>query len=151
MNYSSNILATSAPVLQCLLKTCKHDNRYDSMQAIFDEYSGESKEMYQKYTAEEAYRIASLENKKLYYKMFFCFIVDVYYINHPDEDDAINDEKYIENLVRLGEIMDEIPITHKPILAQSDAEYYSSILKASEVHKVMFSLLIEQLNILKEN
>lgn len=67
--------------------------------------------------------------------MFFCFIVDVYYINHPDEDDAINDEKYIENLVRLGEIMDEIPITHKPILAQSDAEYYSSILKASEVHK----------------
>lgn len=150
MNYSSNILATSAPVLQCLLKTCKHDNRYDSMQAIFDEYSGESKEMSQKYTAEEAYRIASLENKNCTTKCFF-FIVDVYYINHPDEDDAINDEKYIENLVRLGEIMDEIPITHKPILAQSDAEYYSSILKASEVHKVMFSLLIEQLNILKEN
>ena len=124
--------------------------RYNSMQSIFDGYSAESKEIYQQYTAEEAYRIASFENKKLYYKMFYCFITDVYYINHFDKIDAENDE-YIDNLVRLGEIMDELPIEHEPILALSDAEYYSAILKASEVHSEMFDLLIEQLNIMTEN
>lgn len=77
----------------------------------------------------------------------FCFIVDVYYINHPDKIEAENDE-YIDNLVRLGEIMDELPIEHETILALSDAEYYGSILKASEVYKEMFALLIEQFNIM---
>jgi hypothetical protein len=33
------------------------------MQEIFNEYSGESNEAYQKYTPEEAYRIVSLESK----------------------------------------------------------------------------------------
>lgn len=121
--------------------------RYNSIQSIFDEYSGNSKEIYKQYPAEEAYRIASFDNKKLHYKIMFCFIVDVYYINHPDKIDAENDE-YIDNLVRLGEIMDELPIEHEPILALSDAEYYGSILKASEVYKEMFALLIEQFNIM---
>lgn len=124
--------------------------QYDLMQSVFDEYSAESKEIYQYYTAEKAYRISSLETKKLHYKIMFCFIADVYYINHPDAIGVDNDE-YIGYLVGLGEIMDEIPFTHESILALSDAEYYSSILKASEVHKEMFDLLIKQLNVIIES
>ncbi len=119
---------------------------YDLMQTIFDEYAVDGKEIHQKYRPEEAYRITSLEYKKLHYKIMSLFIVDVYYINHPDDNDASRNE-YIGNIVRLGEIMDEIPIAHESILALSDAEYYGSILKASEVHNKMFDLLVEQLNI----
>ena len=80
----------------------------------------------------------------------FYFIVDVYYINHPEQIDAENDV-YMDNLVRLDEKMDEIPIEHESILAQSDAEYYSAILKVSNVHHEMFDLLIGQLNISLES
>ena len=37
------------------------------------------------------------------------------------------------------------------ILVLSDAEYYSSVLKASEAHSEMFDLFIEQLNILTKS
>lgn len=123
---------------------------YDLMQTIFNEYAVDVKEIYQKYRPEEAYRITSLEYKKLHYKIMSLFIVDVYYTNHPYDNDASRDE-YIGNIVGLGEIMDEIPIEYEPILALSDAEYYGSILKASGVHREMIDLLVEQINIMIES
>lgn len=77
-------------------------------------------------------------------------IVDLCFMNHPKEVDGNNDE-FIDHLNYLGDIMDELPINHELILALSDAEYYSAILKASNVHKVMFDLLIEQFNIMIES
>ena len=124
-------------------------NSYDFIQSLFDENVEVMQTWFENTTENDAYRVISFENKKLYYKILFTYIFELYIINNPDGIDRANNE-YIDQLVELGEKMDEITADYEYILTLSDAKYYQSVLKVSEIHREMFDLLIEQMNIMIE-
>jgi hypothetical protein len=46
--------------------------------------------------------------------------------------------------------MDEIPTNEREILTLDDSQYYKSIVKSSEVQKMMLDLLIKEIEILQQ-
>ena len=105
--------------------------------------------IFKKYKAESAYRIASLDNKKLYFKTFSGLIIDLYSINNQNIEENVYNN-YIQNLIKLGEVMDKIPSDYESMLKLSDKVYIDYILKSSGVQKSMLNLLVNELKILKQ-
>ena len=123
--------------------------KYDNMAALFQDYSMESEEMYNNYAKELAYKIVSLNNKKLFYKTLVNLNVDIYLANNPDVGEAAYN-KYLDELRRLGGELDEIPSDEATIIALSEKDYLDCLLKSSAVQKSMLTLLTNELKSLKK-
>jgi hypothetical protein len=123
--------------------------RYDDMYILFQNDSLEMETTYKNYTAETAYRIVSLENKKLHFKTFAGLIIDIYSINHQNSDKS-GFNNYVQGLVKLGEEVDEIPSSYDIIAKLTEQEYYDYVLKSSEIQKKMLNLLVTEIMILKQ-
>jgi hypothetical protein len=123
--------------------------RYGRMQNMFENSDTENKNIFDNHSQEQAYRIVSLNNKKLFFKIFAGLIIDIYSINNQDVDD-ITFNNYAKSILKQGEKMDEIPSDIDKINALNDAEYYTNILKSSEVQKSMLNQLISEIKILKQ-
>jgi hypothetical protein len=123
--------------------------RYGRMQNMFENSDTENKNIFDNHSQEQAYRIVSLNNKKLFFKIFAGLIIDIYSINNQDVDD-ITFNNYAKSILKQGEKMDEIPSDIDKINALNDAEYYTNILKSSKVQKSMLNQLISEIKILKQ-
>jgi hypothetical protein len=123
--------------------------RYNDMYTLFQNDSLENENTFKNYSAETAYRIVSLENKKLFFKSFVGLIIDIYSINNQNAEES-DYNKYMQGLVKLGEEMDKIPSSYDAILNLSEQEYYEHILKSSEVQKSMLNLLVTEIKTLKQ-
>ena len=123
--------------------------KYDNMAALFQDYSMESEEMYNNYAKELAYKIVSLNNKKLFYKTLVNLNVDIYLANNPDVGEAAYN-KYLDELRRLGGELDKIPSDEATIIALSEKDYLDCLLKSSAVQKSMLTLLTNELKSLKK-
>lgn len=123
--------------------------RYDDMYTLFQSDSLENENTFKNYSAETAFRIVSLENKKLYFKSFVGLIIDIYSINNQNAEES-DYNNYMQGLVKLGEEMDKIPSNYNSIVKLSEQEYYNYILKSSEVQKSMLNLLVTEIKTLKQ-
>jgi hypothetical protein len=122
--------------------------RYGRMMELFQNSSAENKYYIDNKTKEQAFKLISLNNKKLYFKIFAGLIVDIYGINNQDVDDNTYNN-FVQLILKQGEKMDEIPTDEQEILNLNDSQYYKSIVKSSEVQKELFDLLIKEIEILE--
>jgi hypothetical protein len=123
--------------------------RYDNMNEMFKNSNSQNNAYYKNNTKEQAFKITSLNNKKLFFKVFAGLIIDIYGINNQDADDNTYDN-YVKSILKQGEKMDEIPTNEREILTLDDSQYYKSIVKSSEVQKMMLDLLIKEIEILQQ-
>jgi len=122
--------------------------RYGEMYALFQKDSLEMEIAFNNYSPETAYRIVSLENKKLFFMIFVGMIVDIYSVNNQHVNESeFND--YIQTLINLGEEMDKIPSSYDAISIMDDQEYHNYILASSEIQKAMLELLATEIGLLK--
>jgi hypothetical protein len=123
--------------------------RFDDMYTLFQNDSLENETTFKNYSTETAYRIVSLENKKLYFMTFSGLIIDIYSANNQN----ISESEYNifgQALINLGEEMDKIPSNYDVIVKLKEQEYYEYILKSSEIQKNMLNLLVTEIKILKQ-
>lgn len=123
--------------------------RYDNMQDMFKHNKLENESIFKNNTPEQAYRITSFNNKKLFFKIFAGLIIDIYSINNQDVDDNTYND-YMKTILKLGEKMDEIPFDNAKITKLNNLQYYAYILKSSEVQKAMLNLLAKEIDVLKQ-
>lgn len=123
--------------------------RYDNMQDMFKHNKLENESIFKNNTPEQAYRITSFNNKKLFFKIFAGLIIDIYSINNQDVDDTTYND-YMKAILKLGEKMDEIPFDNAKITKLNNLQYYAYILKISEVQKAMLNLLAKEIDVLKQ-
>lgn len=123
--------------------------RYDNMQDMFKHNKLENESIFKNNTPEQAYRITSFNNKKLFFKIFAGLIIDIYSINNQDVDDTTYND-YMKTILKLGEKMDEIPFDNAKITKLNNLQYYAYILKSSEVQKAMLNLLAKEIDVLKQ-
>lgn len=123
--------------------------RYDNMQDMFKHNKLENEYIFKNTSQEQAYRITSFNNKKLFFKIFAGLIIDIYSINNKDVDDTTYND-YMKTILKLGEKMDEIPFDNAKITKLNSLQYYAYILKSSEVQKAMLNLLAKEIDVLKQ-
>lgn len=123
--------------------------RYNNMNEMFKSSYSENNAYFKSNTKEKAFKITSLNNKKLFFKIFAGLIIDIYGINNQDaNDDTYNN--YVQSILKQGEKMDEIPSNEQEILKLDDGQYYKMIIKSSEVQKTMLGLLVKEIEILQQ-
>lgn len=118
--------------------------KFPDMNERYQGFSSKNEELFKKYSALSAYKISSLNNKKLYYMTVVSLIVDLYSVNNP----SVSNEEFkssMHELVYLGDKMDEIPTNHELTITLSNQEYYHWIEQASEVQKTLMGLLVNEL------
>ncbi len=118
--------------------------RYSDMNDVYNRYNTAMEEIYKHYSENEAYKIASLQNKKLFYKTFVNFIIDLYFVNNQDTEETIIN-KYFKNLTLKGETLDKIPNDYNKILNLSDKEYFDYLVSTSQIQKEMIQLLTTEI------
>lgn len=122
---------------------------YDEIHTLYQNNSLEMESTFKNYSAENAYRIVSFENKKLNYKNLVGLIFNIYLTNNQNSDESVV-ENYLQILIKLGEEMDEIPGNNDITVNLTEQEYYNYILKSSEIQKKLFDLFITEIKILKQ-
>ena len=123
--------------------------RYEKMNTQFQKISLENQNNFKNYSSEMAYRITSLNNKKLFYMIFVGLIIDVFKINNQNiNDEAFN--QYAQGLINIGGSMDEIPSTNEAVVKLTEQEYFEYVLKGSKNQNAMLNLLINEIRILKQ-
>jgi hypothetical protein len=123
--------------------------RYDNMNEMFKNSNSKNNVYFKNNTKEQAFKVTSLNNKKLFFKIFAGLIIDIYGINNQDADDKTYNN-YVQLILKQGEKMDEIPTNEQEILTLDDSQYYKSIIKSSEVQKTMLGLLVKEIEILQQ-
>lgn len=118
--------------------------RYSDMNDVYKRYNNEMEEIYKHYSENEAYKIASLQNKKLFYKTFVNLIIDLYFVNNQDTEETIIN-KYFNNVTLKGETLDKIPNDYNKILNLSDKEYFDYLVSTSQIQKEMIQLLTTEI------
>jgi hypothetical protein len=122
---------------------------YNNMNEMFKSSYSENNAYFKSNTKEKAFKITSLNNKKLFFKILSDLIIDIYGINNQDaSDDTYNN--YVQSIVKQGEKMNEIPTNEQEILKLDDSQYYKMIIKSSEVQKTMLGLLVKEIEILQQ-
>ncbi|MCL7765034.1 hypothetical protein MPF19_16545 [Polaribacter sp. Z014] len=123
--------------------------RYNNMNDLFKKNILKNESIFKNASKEQAYKIASFNNKKLFFMIFAGLIIDIYTLNNKGVDDTIYNN-YMQNILKLGEKMDEIPSDNTKIMNLKESEYYLYLLKSSEVQKSMLKLLINEINVLQK-
>lgn len=118
--------------------------RYSDMNDVYTRYNTSMEEIYKHYSENEAYKIASLQNKKLFYRTFVNLIIDLYFVNNPTTEEKII-KKYFNQLTLKGETLDEIPNDYDKILNLSDKEYFDYLVSTSQIQKEMIQLLATEI------
>lgn len=125
-------------------------NYYD-MYNVYKSFYLKLEEIYKQYPTNEAYRIVSLRNKKLYFQTFVRFILDSYARNNIGTEKAIK-VAYINQLVQKGETLDKIPDDYEEIIELTEKEYFICLETCSKVQGEMLQLLTEEIrNIANKN
>lgn len=123
--------------------------RFDDMEKMYQRFSANNKYYFENYTEQQAYKITSFNNKKLFFMIFAGLIIDIYKINNPSvADDTF--KNYMQLILKQGEKMDEIPTDETEIINLNNHQYFKYIEKSSEVQKTMLNYLIEQIKILNQ-
>jgi len=122
--------------------------KYTDLQALYFSDSLTLEQVFKQYSPISAYKIVSLENKRLYFKILASLIVDIHSINYQEDDEA-DFRNFITQLVSLGEELDGIPTDHELIIKLSDKEYFKNAVMSSIVQNTMLNLLVNELIVLK--
>ncbi len=119
--------------------------KYSKMYERFQQDSKENEQLFKDYPAVSAFKIKTLDNKKLYFMTFVNLIIDLYLVNNQDVSDS-DYEIYVQKLIDLGEEMDKIPSNYETILVLSEQEFYHWLEHGSAVQNTMMGLLVNELN-----
>lgn len=115
--------------------------KYSAMNEVYNRYETKMDEIFRLYNENDAYKIASLQNKKLFYKTFVNLIIDLYFVNNPTTEETIIN-KYFKNVTLMGVTLDKMPNDYNKILNLSDKEYFDYLISTSQIQKEMIQLLI---------
>lgn len=118
--------------------------KYPDMFERFQRDSLKNEQLFREYPAISAFRIRTLNNKKLYYITFVNLIIDIYAVNNPNVTDS-DYKEFTQKIVELGQKMDRVPSNYETIIALSDHEYYHWITVGSSVQNALLGLLVNEL------
>lgn len=122
---------------------------YTEMYDIYNNDSIIMEKIYTQYQENEAYKIITLQNKKLYYKTIINLIIDLYLINHPNIENRIL-KKYFDNLTQKGKTLDNIPNDYNTLSQLNEKEFYKYWVLSSHIQKDLLQLLIAEIKELRK-
>lgn len=123
--------------------------KYIAMNENYNRYYSSMEKAYKQYDENDAYNIASLNNKKLFFKTLASLVIDIYLINNRDTEEKYI-EQYFKEINNKGEKLDKIPNEHNKILNLTDKEYFNFLVLSSQIQKEMIELLATEIRILSE-
>jgi hypothetical protein len=124
---------------------------YERMNTVFNEYSEISGNLFRQYPENEAYKVVSLKNKKLYFKTIINLVTDLYVINNQTTDEIII-KKYLEELTAKAKTLDSIPDDYSEVSKLSDKNFYEFISVCAKIQGEMLILLTNEIETLaKQN
>jgi hypothetical protein len=125
--------------------------KFENMNNVFNKYFEISGNLFRQYPENEAFKVVSLKNKKLYFKTIINLVTDLYMINNQTSDEIII-KKYFEELTTKAKTLDSIPDDYSEVSRLSDKKYYEYIAVCSKIQGEMLILLTNEIETLaKQN
>ena len=124
------------------------NNRYnyyfDNMEESYSVYS-RNKERYKEI---DIYRTIAIHNKKLFFKTFSRFVLDIF-LTRNQNISALEYEKFVNILNSKGQVLDNISDTYIEISNMTDLSYFKNEKICSDVYLFLFELLSKEITSLK--